>query len=146
MSARASRSSTALKLFVLSAFLGAGASLGSITYARAQEASSAIEFNTPYGFRMGEENQPIEGSTRDENGNRLIVDGRIMSSASFSRSSSLSEFHSAGVGSAFDSSATAIGNNLSIVTQGSFNTVIVDSTQINNGNQEAVLNGKLSLD
>jgi holdfast attachment protein HfaA len=37
-------------------------------------------------------------------------------------------------------SSTAIGNNLTVVTQGNNNTVIVNSTQINNGNISAGTN------
>ena len=39
----------------------------------------------------------------------------------------------------------AVGNQLNVITQGSWNTVIVNSTQINNGDQTTVLNGKLDL-
>ena len=45
-------------------------------------------------------------------------------------------------------SATAIGNNLVVVTQGSYNTVIVNATQTNTGAVTAttqVLNGKVDL-
>jgi hypothetical protein len=42
-------------------------------------------------------------------------------------------------------SGTAVGNQLNVITQGSWNTVIVNSTQINNGNQTTVLNGKIDL-
>ena len=42
-------------------------------------------------------------------------------------------------------SGTAIGNQLNVVTNGSYNTVIIDSTQINNGDQSVVLNGELDL-
>ena len=41
----------------------------------------------------------------------------------------------AGVGAG--SGSTAIGNNLVVVTQGSWNTVIINSTQTNNGNVSA---------
>ena len=40
---------------------------------------------------------------------------------------------------------TAVGNQLNVITQGNWNTVIVNSTQINNGNQTTVLNGKIDL-
>jgi hypothetical protein len=40
---------------------------------------------------------------------------------------------------------TAVGNNVTVVTQGTHNTVIVNTQQTNNGNQKVVLNGKLSL-
>jgi holdfast attachment protein HfaA len=42
-------------------------------------------------------------------------------------------------------SGTAIGNQLNVVTNGNNNTVIIDSTQINNGDQSVVLNGELDL-
>jgi holdfast attachment protein HfaA len=45
----------------------------------------------------------------------------------------------AGVGSV-GGGASAIGNNLVVVTQGYNNTVIIDSTQINNGNVSATSN------
>ena len=41
-----------------------------------------------------------------------------------------------GTGAGFGG-ATAIGNNLTVITQGSWNTVIVNSTQINNGDVTA---------
>jgi hypothetical protein len=41
--------------------------------------------------------------------------------------------------------ATAIGNQLTVTVIGSRNTTIIDSTQINNGNQTTVLNGKFDL-
>lgn len=39
----------------------------------------------------------------------------------------------------------AVGNSVTVVTQGTYNTVIVNTQQTNNGNQKVVLNGKLSL-
>ena len=36
--------------------------------------------------------------------------------------------------------ATAIGNQLSVVVLGSHNTTIIDSSQVNNGNQTATAN------
>ena len=38
-----------------------------------------------------------------------------------------------------------MGNQLNVITQGNWNTVIVNSTQINNGNQTTALNGKIDL-
>jgi holdfast attachment protein HfaA len=40
----------------------------------------------------------------------------------------------------FSGTGTAIGNQLNVNTSGSFNTVIVNSTQINNGDQTVNLN------
>lgn len=91
------------------------------------------------------------GSTRDSNGNRLIVDGIIQSGASSYHqsssgvsSSSATTGRSSQGGSAIGG-ATAIGNNLNVVVQGNHNTVIVKSNQTNTGNISAgtVLNGTL---
>ena len=82
------------------------------------------------GFGMGWESfdTPINPQTRDANGNRVIVNGRIELEGTLS-------------GGLMDSygSAQAIGNQLNVVTQGNWNTVIVDSTQINNGDITAVV-------
>jgi len=81
------------------------------------------------------------GSTRDQNGNRLIVDGLIQAGASaYSRQSGgVSQTYSGTGGSQGTAIAgsTAIGNNLNVVVQGSHNTVIVNSRQTNTGNVSA---------
>jgi holdfast attachment protein HfaA len=119
--------------------------------------SSLGDLEQPYGFAYGEQNQPIDADTRDANGNRLIVDGVIMSGAANSQTSILSGGASAWAqafagasGSATASAGSAVqgnavGNQLNVITQGNYNTVIVNSTQTNTGNQTVVLNGKLNL-
>ncbi len=110
------------------------------------------EFERPFGFAFGEENRPFDPGTRDINGNRLIVDGRIITGedlSSFTTNTLATGGQSlsgAGFLGQFSGQNTAIGNQLNVVTQGSFNTVIIDSTQINNGDQTAILNGELNLD
>ncbi len=83
-------------------------------------------------FAMGWDNfdTPINPATRDENGNRVIVNGRMEIEGTLS-------------GGLMDSwgSAQAIGNQLNVITQGNYNTVIVDSTQINNGDITAEVDG-----
>lgn len=120
--------------------------LAFVPMASAQEFADS-DFERPFGFGFGEENQPFDPSSRDINGNRLIVDGRIITGddlSSFS-TSTLSRggqsLSGAGFGNQGFSQNTAVGNQLNVVTQGSFNTVIIDSTQINNGNQTAILGG-----
>ena len=79
------------------------------------------------------------GSTRDANGNRLIVNGIIQAGASAysAQSGGVSQTYSgSGRGTAIGGS-TAIGNNLNVVIQGSHNTVIVNSRQTNTGNVSA---------
>jgi holdfast attachment protein HfaA len=96
--------------------------------------TNSAEFNAGYGRYSGQENRPVDITTRDANGNRVIVDGIILSGedqSSFTRATGAADAY-AGVG-ALGGGASAIGNNLVVVTQGSNNTVIVNSTQTNNG-------------
>ena len=101
--------------------------------------TNAASFNGGYARYNGQENRAIENySNRDASGNMLIVDGIIQAGSSYASSEAKSSSYSGGVGVGVgSSSATAIGNNLNVVTQGNFNTVIVNSTQINNGNVTA---------
>ncbi|MBO9560917.1 MAG: holdfast anchoring protein HfaA [Caulobacter sp.] len=121
-----------------------GLVLGSPAHAQTLDANSA-SFNAGYGRVAGSENHVVEYSTRDANGNRVIVDGVMLTGSdqsvySSSRSSGSLDSYS-GVGSLGGwGSATAIGNNLTVVTQGNNNTVIVNSSQINNGNVSAGTN------
>ena len=130
-----------------------GGAVGLLTMpALAQPPSPAAqisgEFERPFGFGYGEEQSSFDANTRDASGNRVILDGRIMTG--MDQSSLSSSYGSAGGwsqssnGAGF-SSGTAVGNQLNVITQGNWNTVIVNSTQINNGNQTTVLNGKIDL-
>lgn len=123
-------SKTGLAACLTAAALAAGA-----TGAAAQSMSSnSASFNAGWGRSAGQENHGVSVGTRDANGNRVIIDGVIQSGAdqsSFVRTD-LGGASTNGFGAGFGG-ATAIGNNLTVVTQGSWNTVIVNSTQINNG-------------
>lgn len=104
--------------------------------------SNSADYNAGYGRVAGSENHPVNVSTRDANGNRVIVDGLILTGedqSTFSRTSGVFDSY-AGVGA--QGGATAIGNSLVVVTQGNYNTVIVNSTQTNTGTVTA--NGKAS--
>lgn len=119
-------------------------------------ASWSSDFERPYGFGYGQETQGIDANTRDANGNRLIVDGRIMagmdqsSYASSSAASGASAWSQSAGGAGFGqnsiASGSAIGNQLNVITQGSYNTVIVNAQQTNTGDQTTVLNGRINLD
>jgi holdfast attachment protein HfaA len=100
--------------------------------------------NRPYGTTPGEENRPMTGSTRDANGNRVIVNGSYANGPVQSRDGVAGGIGRGTTGTS--SNATAIGNSLNVIVSGRYNTVIVDSTQINNGDQTAILNGSLNLD
>lgn len=121
--------------------LGAAAALVAAGAADAQSMSAnSASYNAGYGRVAGQENRPVDVSTRDANGNRVIVDGLILTGedqSSFSRAWGAADAY-AGVGAV--GGASAIGNNLVVVTQGSNNTVIVNSTQTNNGNVTATTN------
>lgn len=127
---------------------GLGATLA--TAAQAADYSNAASYNSGYGMAAGQENQAVNPNLRDGNGNLTVVNGQFTSS-SFSRqtgvqsmgtisSGALSSLgtSSSGVGTNYNT-ASAIGNSLNVVTVGSNNTVIVNSTQINNGNQTATV-------
>jgi holdfast attachment protein HfaA len=95
------------------------------------------------GFGAATQNQASGYSMRDANGNLTMVDGRVTSST-YSQGSG-AQWAGGGVGGGGGGlnaygQATAIGNQLSVVVIGSRNTTIIDSTQINNGNQTATTN------
>lgn len=104
-------------------------------------ATPALAQDTPgdlergYGMENSSWSDPIETGTRDANGNRVIVDGRIMGESS----TLFGGLTDAGFGTSL--APAAMGNQLTVVTQGNWNTVIIDSTQINNGDVTAVAEG-----
>jgi holdfast attachment protein HfaA len=95
--------------------------------------SNSAGYNAGYGRTAGSENQPVNVSMRDANGNLVIAGGQVLSptgNSVFSTSTTGGAGSSAtGVGVG----ATAIGNNLTVVTTGNYNTVIVNSHQTNTG-------------
>lgn len=119
------------------------------TAAAAQSAGSsgAATYQAGYGGARYTTASPQTGSTRDANGNRLIVNGLIQNGASAyaSASGGVSSSYSGAGGLNAIGGASAIGNSLNVVVQGSHNTVIVNSTQTNNGAITAgtALNGTL---
>jgi len=116
--------------------------------AYAGDYSSAASYNSPYGMSAGQENQPVNASLRDANGNLTVVNGQFTSSAMSQQSGAQqmsalgSSSVSTGVGSGAGSgglfgAATAVGNALNVVTVGNNNTVVVTAEQNNSGNQTA---------
>jgi len=144
---------------LIPSLLLACAALAAPAHAQRNPASSyAGDFERPYGFAYGEETSPFEANTRDANGNRLVVDGRIMSDTSSlswsgagaSAWASASASASAGVSGGY-AQGSAIGNQINVITQGNWNTVIVNASQTNTGDQTTnlnggVLNGQVNLD
>jgi holdfast attachment protein HfaA len=102
---------------------------------------NSVNYNNPIGMTSGQENATVNSSLRDANGNLTVVNGQITSS-SFSEVNGAQAFNG-GVGNPAGTrtgTATAIGNQLNVVTAGSNNVVIVSSTQTNNGSQTANTN------
>ncbi len=96
--------------------------------------NGASDVERPFGMGWESFSTPINPSTRDANGNRTIVNGRMEIEGTLS--GGLMDGFASGLGT-----AQAIGNQLNVVTQGNYNTVIIDSTQINNGDISADVNG-----
>lgn len=110
------------------------ASLAAGAAAAQSMSANSASYNAGYGRVAGSENHPVDVSTRDANGNRVIVDGLILTGedqSSFSSASgAIDAFAGVGAGSG---GSSAIGNNLVVVTQGNYNTVIINSHQTNTG-------------
>lgn len=138
-----------VRIKVVAAIALAALTLPGVAFAQSAGSSGMGSYSAGYGGSRYTTAQPQSGSTRDANGNRLIVNGIIQSGASAYSSTT------GGVGYAGSASgngqtiggSTAIGNSLNVVVQGNHNTVIVNSTQVNNGNVTAGtdLNGTLRL-
>lgn len=128
------KAATAISLAALMAPAGA--------FAQSAGSTGMGSLQAGYGGSRYTTARPQTGSTRDENGNRLIVNGIIQSGASAYSSQSGGVSSSwGGVGGGSGGStiggSTAIGNNLNVVVQGNHNVVIVNSSQVNNGNVTA---------
>ena len=143
-----------IRLKTISALVGIiGLALPAAATAQSAGSSGMGSYQAGYGGSRYTTARPQTGSTRDQNGNRLIVDGIIQagansySSATGGVSSSFSGVGGGANGGTAIGGSTAIGNSLNVVVQGNHNTVIVNSTQTNNGNVTAgtSLNGTLRL-
>jgi holdfast attachment protein HfaA len=120
--------------------------------AQSQGYGGTGQLQAGYGGSRYTTARPVTGSTRDPNGNRLIVNGIIQTgvgaySSSSGGGSASGSWGLGGNGRTTIGGSTAIGNQLNVVVQGNNNTVIVNSTQTNTGNVRAgtALNGTLDL-
>ena len=101
--------------------------------------TASASYSTGYGMTRNQMQHAIDPSTRDANGNRVLLDGSMLTgndNSVFSYSKTL------GAGDTYSGAgalggATAIGNNLQVIVNGNHNTVIVHSNQVNNGNVTA---------
>lgn len=111
------------------------------TAAEAQTWTNASNYNGP---GAATQNTPSNYQLRDPNGNLTLVNGQFQSAQNSSQTGT--QFAGAtngGVGTsgagAQYGQASAIGNSLNVVVLGSHNTTVVDTTQVNNGNQTATV-------
>ena len=105
--------------------------------AQAQIWTNSAMYN---GYGAANQNTASNYSMRDANGNLTMVNGQV-TSAQYSANSGAQSAYAGGVGMGGAQStygqATAIGNSLNVTVIGTHNTTIIDSTQINNGDQTA---------
>jgi holdfast attachment protein HfaA len=127
-------SKTILALTLLSAFAA--------TAAQAQSWTSSSNYN---GYGASTQNTASSYSLRDANGNLTLVNGQFQSASNYSSqagaqsaSAMTGGVGTSGAGTQYGQ-ASAIGNSLNVVVLGSHNTTVVDTTQINNGNQTATV-------
>jgi holdfast attachment protein HfaA len=133
------------------ALLAAGMAALALGGAAHAQSSTLSSMQQGYNGGLSRFESPVNVSTRDANGNLVITDGvtQIGSDQSvFSKTGSTTGASDAYSGAGAIGGASAIGNNLSVNVSGNYNTVVVNSTQINNGSVSAttVLNGKVNLD
>lgn len=110
-------------------------------------AQNASDFQRPWGTSgQSQTTEPYRAGTRDANNNRVVTNGVMQTGVGVQAQmqgtggvgASSSARHNSGFNS--NSSASAIGNQLNVVVNGNWNTVIVNSTQTNNGNVTAIAN------
>jgi holdfast attachment protein HfaA len=113
--------------------------IGAVPAMAQSVSSNSASYNAGYGRTSGQENRPVAvGGTGQ--GNRVIVDGVILAGEDqsvFASQTGGGVFSdTSGVGN-IGGSSTAIGNNLIVITQGNYNTVVISSVQTNSGNVTA---------
>lgn len=104
-------------------------------------------YEAGYANGRAMDSRTFDPSTRDSNGNRLIINGIIQADATGQTRSdgvvnpgrvSGADYFTSGASTA---STTAVGNLLTVTVDGAWNTVIVNSSQANTGN--VVANGSV---
>ena len=116
--------------------------LFTLTVATAAQAGDWTNSGMYNGYGASNMNSQSAYSMRDPNGNLTMVDGRV-TSAQYSQNSGAQSAYAGGVGMGGAENvgqATAIGNSLNVTVIGMHNTTIIDSSQINTGNQTATAN------
>ncbi|OSI85057.1 holdfast anchoring protein HfaA [Bradyrhizobium canariense] len=139
-----------MKKINMTALVAASLTASLWTSAALAQSSAIGGFEAGYGNRRALESEPINPSTRDANGNRVVMNGLIQDGSGgnavvtdSTKTAAGASFFQSGASSA---TASAIGNMVNISVSGSWNTVVLNSTQINNGavSATAVLNEKVT--
>lgn len=113
----------------------------SITHAQ----QAGDNWSQPYGMARGDENRPYAGQ-RGRGANRVVINGIIQTGVGVSAQASAAGSASGGAaggggvggnGQYLGSSATAIANQLNVIVNGNYNTVVVNSRQTNTGDVTA---------
>lgn len=118
------------------------------------QAQNAGDFQRPWGTDNTQNNQPYRAGTRDSNGNRVVLNGVLQTGVGVQAQmagvggvgNAPTQSTNQGSGSTgmsatgSNSSALAVGNQLNVIVNGNYNTVIVNSTQTNNGDVNATAN------
>lgn len=116
----------------------AALALLAVPLAAAQQAGD--NWSQPYGMARGDEGRPYAGQ-RGRGANRVVINGVIQTgvgvSAQGTATGSAGANGGVGNGQYLGSSATAIANQLNVVVNGNYNTVVVNSRQTNTGNVTA---------
>jgi holdfast attachment protein HfaA len=128
--------SPAMKKFAAIALFALASATAASTTAMAGDWTNSGMYN---GYGASSMNSASAYSMRDANGNLTMVNG-VPTSAQYSQNSGAQSAYSGGVGmggAETQGQATAIGNSLNVTVIGTHNTTIIDSSQINTGNQTA---------
>jgi holdfast attachment protein HfaA len=128
-----------MRRILAGAAVAAALALSLVSPASAGDFDMSFSFEQPMGLEYGAYEDPFEPGTRDASGNRLVVNGRILEDGS----SLPLGLGLGGIGPSGFEQSSAIGNQLNVITTGSFNTVIVDAEQNNDGDIAASTNGGL---
>jgi holdfast attachment protein HfaA len=110
----------------------------------AAQDSHPSDWTRPYGQAHGDETRPFSGA-RTRAGNRVVINGIIQTGVGVSAQASAYGSVQTGLGAEgggyygpfANANASAIGNQLNVVVNGNYNTVVVNSNQTNTGNVTA---------
>lgn len=139
---------------LLKASLAALFAAGALAPAAFSQASNPSDWTRPYGQAPGAETRPYAGARRASN--RVVLNGIMQTgvgvsaqaqayananaSAQVNLSGGLSGGQQGLAGPFSSANAFAVGNQLNVIVNGNYNTVVVNSRQTNNGDVSANAN------